>query len=568
MDAIMVLLLILVPGLPLAWALALVCRSWRSVFLRLAPWTVLPGMLAAMPFADGTVLQVPWLLLGARLGLDPVGRVFLGVSAFSWLVAGIYAQRSLAMDPRRSRFFFFYLLTASGNLGIIVVQDLASFYLFFTLMSLAFYALIIHDGTPGARRAGRVYISLAIIGEALLYAGFTLLARRAGTLDLPAVAVPAGEAAFALLFLGFGIKAGSLPLHVWMPLVYRHAPIAAAVVSSGALINAGLLGWLRFLPLGQEAQPELGLLYLTAGLAAAFYGVMVGLTQTEPKSLLAYSSISQMGLMTVPVGIGLAAPAAWPLALAAVLVYVVHHALAKGALFLGVGLAAANGGPDRRRLLSVGLLLPALALAGMPLTSGAIAKLALKQAAAAWPVSWIGWLELLLSLTAVGTTLLMVRFLFLFRAHPSGRTNLEKGLSMPWGISLAAVAAAPVLWPSLAVASLDPAKLWSAFWPVGLGALIGGGAAALAGRTGTRMPVRIPAGDILLPVERGGRSLVAAWAALAERRPASFWPRALPAGLAGHDRWLRLEARLRQWFVAGLLFLAITAALLLALPDP
>ena len=110
-------------------------------------------------------------------------------------------------------------------------------------------------------------------------------------------------------------------MHVWLPLAYKAAPTPASAVLSGAMINAGLLGWLRFMPLGLEALPQWSVVVLAAGFGAAFYGVLVGLFQEEPKTVLAYSSISQMGLMTVGVGIGLAAPESWPLCSSVVLVF-------------------------------------------------------------------------------------------------------------------------------------------------------------------------------------------------------------------------------------------------------
>ena len=129
--------------------------------------------------------------------------------------------------------------------------------------------------------------------------------------------------------------------------------------------------------MGQVALPEWSLLFIAAGLGAALFGVLVGVFQEQAKTILAYSSISQMGLMTFCVGLGMAAPVLWPLCLSAILIYALHHALAKGALFLGLGIAAASSNPIHRKWVIAGLLLPAAALAGLPFTSGAVAKLGL-----------------------------------------------------------------------------------------------------------------------------------------------------------------------------------------------
>jgi NADH:ubiquinone oxidoreductase subunit 5 (subunit L)/multisubunit Na+/H+ antiporter MnhA subunit len=237
-------------------------------------------------------------------------------------------------------------------------------------------------------------------------------------------------------------------------------------------------------------------------------------TQRDPKTALAYSSISQMGFMNVAVGIGLAAPEAWPFALAACLAYAVHHGLAKGALFLGVGVAAAAGGRTSRRLALAGLAFAALAVAGAPLTSGSVAKGALKAAAARVP-EWPGAMEGLLSLAAVGTTLLMGRFLMLV------------------------VAGAVLLW------------------------------ALVTGARRMRVPperARIAPGDVLVPVER-------LLAVLRRRIAIELPPLPDPVGTLA-ARWHgiyaesdrrgvleRAEASLTRWSAAAALFVALAAAL-------
>jgi formate hydrogenlyase subunit 3/multisubunit Na+/H+ antiporter MnhD subunit len=121
--------------------------------------------------------------------------------------------------------------------------------------------------------------------------------------------------------------AGVYALHVWLPLAHPVAPTPASAVLSGAMIKAGLLGWLRFLPLGEAATPGWGNVCTIAGLAAAFDGVLVGCTQDNAKTVLAYSSISQMGFMTMAVGVGLTVPAVWTQALTATALYALHHAM-------------------------------------------------------------------------------------------------------------------------------------------------------------------------------------------------------------------------------------------------
>ena len=99
------------------------------------------------------------------------------------------------------------------------------------------------------------------------------------------------------------------------------------------MIKAGLLAWLRFLPMGEISFPGWGILCLVIGLAGAFYAVAVGLTQDDPKTVLAYSSVSQMGIMMIGLGAGMMNAEAWPACLTALLIYSLHHGLVKGGLF-------------------------------------------------------------------------------------------------------------------------------------------------------------------------------------------------------------------------------------------
>ncbi|MFN4261538.1 MAG: complex I subunit 5 family protein [Gemmataceae bacterium] len=498
---------LLVIGCPLLAAALLACRAGRSAVIALAPWTALPALLLALAVPPGTFARVPWLLFETRLGLDDTGRVFLFFTAALWLAAGLYAQAYLAEDHARIRFFTFFLVTMAGNLGLILAGDMVSFYLFFAGMSFASYGLIVHQGDAEAWRAGQVYIMLVVLGEILLFVGILLAAQVVPQLDfdqVPAALARSPERgwALALLWAGFGIKAGALPLHVWLPLAHPVAPTPASAVLSGVMIKAGLLGWLRFLPLGEIGLPSWGIWCLAAGLAAAFFGVVVGVTQDNPKTALAYSSISQMGLMTVGVGAAWTVPASWPLVLVALWIYALHHALAKGALFLGVGVAAAGGTGWRRGLIVAGLLLPALALAGAPWTSGAVAKIALKNALAPLPATWVGMLDILLSLAAIGTTLLMARFLFLAwpRPEPTASHRLP-GMWLSWCVLLAGVAGAVWLLPwngfGYAEWAVPSTSYFGAnLWPV----LAGAGLAWGAWRWGRVERWRVPAGDVLIPV--------------------------------------------------------------------
>lgn len=574
-------LLLIVPLVPLALALLIWRPGYgRSLATVLAPWAAVPALaLSFAPLPDAPVL-FPWLLLGTAAGLDATGRLFLLFTALLWTLAGLHARATVTLE--RHRYFFFHLLALCGNLGLIVAQDLASFYLFFALMTFSAYGLVVHDGTPAAFRAGRVYMAMGVLGETLLLAAFLLAASSAASLTLPdvraaAAASPRGGLLALLLLAGFGIKAGAVPLHVWLPLAHPVAPTPASAVLSGCMIKAGLLGWLRFLPLGEAALPHLGQLVIALGLGAAFFGVIVGLTQRHPKAILAYSSVSQMGIVNTAFGMALANPEAWHLALPAIPLYALHHGLAKGALFLSVSVAGHRAGSAAgRSLVRAGLVLPALAMIGLPFTSGAVAKLAVKTAGAAAPGPWAAWLDVLLPLTAVATTLLMIRF-FIALA-PSPQEPRPPGVVAPW--ALAAVAAVLTIWivpprfgiPIDAAALLRPYNLWTASWPLAAGLSLAALFAAARRRGVLPAAPGIAPGDLLVLLEglwarirhrpvadvpvadvHGPPDPVAAFAASVHAMFEASTPR---------DRLGRIEALVVRWDVAGALALVVAAALI------
>ncbi len=573
MNEMLNTLLLLVFIWPLLLAIGLMSGLFRGLAVALAPWAALPGLLASLLLTPDIMLEIPWLLLGTHLGFDETARVFLFFSSLLWLVAGVYATGYFKNDLSKPTFFVGFLLAMTGNLGLILAQDMTIFYCFFTLMSFASYALVVHTSKPEALRAGRIYIILVVIGEVILFVGFVMAAQAAGSLEFETVRSSLTDAVLrdwiiGLVLLGFGIKAGVVGLHVWLPLAHPVAPTPASAVLSGAMIAAGLLGWLRMLPLGEIALPYWGEVLIIAGVVAIFYAVFVGLFQSNPKTVLAYSSISKMGLMTMAVGIGLIEPDSWPLILSAILIFALHHGLAKGALFLGVGMVASRvTSKAQGYLLSAGLLIPALALAGAPWTSGMIAKHLLKNQVTSEILPWGDWLQILLALGSVAASILMARFLYLvWRQYKS--STAEKTIPRVMWLSWCALLLVIVLNPWF-IPLTNPQDHWtgeviiSSLWPV----VLGGGLFIVwlvSKRFHGYFRFSIPSGDILLIVER--------W----------LWP-VLVSGISccvtalGKGRFLVLavtqewssylgrisflhavENRLRQWAIAVTLFLILT----------
>lgn len=571
-SIIFILILAAIIGLPLVVGLGLVITRWQSLLIQIAPWTALPALAAVLWMPVGHTYPVPWLLLKALLGIDATGRLFLMFTSALWFLSGLYAQGYLASDSLRGRFFIYFQLSMSGNFGLILSQDVISFYVFFALMSFASYGLVVHTGDANALRAGRVYIYLVVIGELLIFTAFLLLAFSTNSLLLQDYRfIRPKDITVILLLVGFGIKAGALPVHIWLPLAHPAAPTPASAVLSGAMIKAGLLGWLRFLPLGVIAMPEWGTLCIVAGLAAAYYAVVAGIPQQNPKTVLAYSSISQMGLITVGVGLSLGWPKVAPMVLPAVSIYAIHHGFAKGVLFLGVGAASATRGHGAQRLLVLaGVMVAAFSLAGAPFSSGAVAKIMLKEPLGMLHMNWIGGLSILLLLAAIGTTFLMARFIFLVINKTALHGRLLPSMWLSWAVLI--LLSSIVVWflPETHMPTskaLQVTYIWQALWPLAAGILISAVVWIGSIRKKWHCPIRIPEGDLIsiAPAVKN----IANKAASAGRlhvnlpgRPGRFlYPNADWRLIQKSVR--TIESRLVNWQTAGLLFIILIGLIFL-----
>jgi multicomponent Na+:H+ antiporter subunit A len=521
---------------PLGMLLACISPRALSRMPSCLAFAPIPALAAAL-LADDSPLVLGSTRLQLTFALDLPGAVLLGVAALLWITSGAYALQYLQGQPNRGRFVVCWLMTLTGCLGVFLAADMVSFYFLLALLSLGACGLVIHHETPSAWRAGAIYIGLALLAEAFLLMAFVLLAAQIPGHSLlirdAAAALPISpqrDLILALLIAGLGMKAGVVPFHFWMPLAYAAAPTPASAVLSGAVVKAGILGMIRFLPL-EDALPGWGTALAAAGLFGALYGVVIGITQAKPKVVLAYSSVSQMGFIVAVIGMGMIAGD--DRAALAAAFYAAHHLLVKGALFLSVGVIAATGG---RRLWP--MLLPvatiAVGLGGLPLTGGALAKMVVDG-----PLG-DGLANKIATLSAVGTTLLMLQFLrsLASTASQDPEATAAAGLVWPW-LATAAVSLVVPWTLYLAVPSgtlpdpLAPEVLWKALWPVLLGAAL-----AIALWRWTRWLPRVPEGDVVVALDGGVRVAVA-------------WGKALE----------RMDGALRQWPAAGVSLLILTIAL-------
>lgn len=350
---------------------------------------------------------------GAGIGLtSSLQQGWFVFTLLLWLFAGVYSISSQRTDRLQGRYWLFMGLCFAGNLLLIASQDALSFYLGFSMMSLAATALVLHSGSKAAKRAGRLYLQLAILGELLLFSALVLRASAAGGVyDWQSwQAVELDHLTISLFLLGLGLKAGFFPLHLWLPQAHPVAPAPASAVLSGAMIKAGIFGLWFFLPAG-DASLQLWLPYLALlGMLSAYFGAIAALCHTAPKTILAYSSVSQMGylllLLTASWQLGSSTP--YAITLLILVAYATHHAFAKGALFLLAG-SAAN---YRFSILDKACaLIAALSMMALPLTSGASVKTALKTLTIELSLPYEQPLGVLLSIGALLSALALWHFL-------------------------------------------------------------------------------------------------------------------------------------------------------------
>ncbi len=476
---------------PLAVTALAALGAGRAVWPLFALAALPAGLAAAFP--DGTA-DMP---AGGTLRLDPDFAPALAAAALIWAAAAVQSRDSVGGDAGERRYAVFFGLAMTGNFGLLVAGEMVAFYVGFSVMSLAVFGLVAHKGSAEARRAAWVYIWLAVVGELALFAAILLIATAHDGTSFPTIdGTPPPEAAAWLALIGCGIKAGLVPLHVWLPLAHPAAPAPASAALSGAMLKAGVVGLLLLVPPSLGTPAGFGEAMVVAGLTGTFAGALYGTAQRDLKTALAYSSLSQMGLAITALGAAYAGLAPAGAAAAALALFAIHHGLAKGALFLG-----AESGLPRGATVAL-MAVPALALTGFPLTSGYLSKTAFTDALGAGPLAQA------ITVAGFATALVMARSLRLaWSKKPSPGGWRATGFV---GLVLASVAL-PAFW------SGGPEKLLSGLAPASLAVALAPSAFALAAGA---LVIRA---RLATPPAPPGDALALGRAAAGAVRPALVW---------------------------------------------
>ena len=365
--------------------------------------------------ANGTTdsLRLDWDKPHGALvvGLDSLSAFFLApvltLSALAAVYGGAYLHEYRDRKPLGTVWFFFCMFVA-GMVLVVIARAAVLFLLAWEVMSLsAFFLVTFEHEQAESRRAGWVYLVATHLGVAFLFALFTLLSDHSGSTEFSAYVssaktVPAlSGVLFILALVGFGTKAGLVPLHVWLPEAHAAAPSHVSALMSGVMIKMGVYGLLRTLTFLGPLQAWWGVTLVVAGSMTAVLGIAFATYQRDIKRVLAYSSVENVGLIVLALGIGLwgaanGRPVVAVFGASACLLHIWNHAAMKGLMFFAAGgIVHGTGTRDMERLGGLMKRMPwnggmmvlgAVAIAALPPLNGFTGKWLIYRGLAEWGI--------------------------------------------------------------------------------------------------------------------------------------------------------------------------------------
>lgn len=324
--------------------------------------------------------------------------------------------------PRGNTFYTAYLLLTGGLLGITLTGDVFNLFVFLEISSIATYALVASGDGPESAVAALKYLILGTMAASMYLIGVAFVLMATGTLNMLelATAIPAAErptlirAGFGFIAVGFATKVAQWPLHTWQPSAYQQAPdgvtpLIAALVSTASAYAFGRLIVTVFGVDYLTTMPNAATIVLTIGCVSVLAGTVLAVIQTEVKRMLAYSSVSQFGLVIAAYGVVIAGSSETAFIGAAI--HLVGHGLLKAGLFLGAALVARSYGArtvdeyaglaKQRPVLAGAIAVLLLSLVGVPPGVGFVGKWYIALGAVQselWPVAAVIFLSTMLTL--------------------------------------------------------------------------------------------------------------------------------------------------------------------------
>jgi hydrogenase-4 component B len=417
--------------------------------------------------AGGFQLVLPRVLgYGLLFTIDMFSLTMMLITSVVWTLVMIYAPDYMMHEFHRNRFYLFINITYGAILGTLMAGDIFTLFLFFEMMTVCSYLLVVHTETPEAEKAGDLYIYLGVMGGLLILFGMILLYINTNTfafLPLISEMESMGWVRYLIIGLfitGFGVKAGMIPLHVWLPKAHPVAPTPASALLSGIMIKVGAYGILRvttsfFFPKMTEIQDytsplwhsshNLGAVIIWMGIATMGVGVFMALQQGHMKRMLAYHSVSQIGYVIMGIGVAVYLGYKGPMGFTGSLYHMINHALFKSLLFMVAGAVYLQthemdmyklGGLWRKMpFTALVCLIAAFGITGMPLFNGFASKTMLHHAiveAEHYGHHSFKYAEWLFTLISAGTACSFIKFFgFIFAGKMPGKyREIRSGFRM------------------------------------------------------------------------------------------------------------------------------------------
>ncbi len=335
--------------------------------------------------------------LGIGFVLDGFRSVYTLTAALMWMMTTVFSKEYFKHYHNRNRYYLFMLLTLGATMGVFLSADLYTTFIFFEMMSFTSYVWVAHDERKASLRAAETYLSVAVIGGMAMLMGLFLLYHELGTLEIAALlrlakACPDKTLLYVAggcITLGFGAKAGVFPLHIWLPKAHPVAPAPASALLSGILTKSGIFGMIVVSCNLLYGDGDWGSVILLLGCITMFGGALLALFSVDLKRTLACSSMSQIGFVTVGIGMQGLLGEENTMAAMGTLLHMVNHSLIKLVLFMAAGVVFMNvhmlnlneirGFGRKKPLLHFIFLMGALGIGGIPLWNGYISKTLLHE---------------------------------------------------------------------------------------------------------------------------------------------------------------------------------------------
>ncbi|WP_108649450.1 hydrogenase 4 subunit B [Dongshaea marina] len=410
----------------LASLISLCGSSWEKPAVNLSGWIAAIGAVLGVISSGAVILTgkvistslpSPFYFADFTINMDLLAALMVLVISLIVLAASIYSLLYMTEYEGKGGWAisFFLNLFVASMVALVVSDNAFYFIVFFEMMSLASYFLVLAEQSDKSVRAGMQYFFIAHAGSVLIMIAFFMLYRASGSLNFSSFShlnLPAWESSviFLLAFFGFGAKAGMILLHGWLPQAHPAAPSHGSALMSGVMVKIGIFGIIKVgLVFLGATQAWWGYLVLAFGAVSAVLGVLYALAENDMKRLLAYSTVENVGIILMGVGVGMIGvannhPVLAALGMLGALYHLLNHAVFKGLAFLGAGsvifrlhtkdMDKMGGLGKRMPFTAFAFLIAVLSLAALPPLNGFVSEWFIYQS--------------LFSMSKHGTTITMI----------------------------------------------------------------------------------------------------------------------------------------------------------------